>query len=251
VKQIGVFDESKALERLSQLGDKLEWLDSVMDWNLFRHVLDTMKPDKTGTLKGGRPPFSNVMMFKGIVLQELHGVSDEQLEYQINDRLSWKRFLGLTLSDKAPDRTTFWEFREKLKNSGVYDELFKLFRLKMEELNVITHKGTIVDASFVDVPRQRNTREENKIIKEGGIPEAWETEENVNKLEQKDLDAEWAKKNNEVHYGYKDHVRVDRDSKMIVDYQVTGASVHDIKMFKVLIREGINELWAGQCLYEC
>jgi IS5 family transposase len=183
-------------------------------------------------------------MFKIVILQELHNVADGQAEYQINDRLSWKRFLGLTLSDKAPDEKSIWLFREALKTSGIYDELFLLFNEKMEELGVITHKGNIVDASFVDVPRQRNTREENKKIKEGEIPEGWETPENANMLEQKDLDAAWAKKGNELHYGYKDHVLADAESKMILDYRVTAASLHDINMFAALMSDKVRELWA-------
>jgi IS5 family transposase len=131
-----------------------------------------------------------------------------------------------------------------LTNSGVYDALFALFNAKMEELGVITHKGSIMDASFVDVPRQRNTRDENRIIKDGGMPEAWELPENANMLAQKDLDAEWAKKNNETHYGYKDHVLVDADSKMIVDWRVTGASVHDSRMMTALVGGKVRELWA-------
>jgi len=241
MRQIGIYDESRALERLSQLGDKLEWLDSVIAWRIFLPLLSKAKPDKTKTAKGGRPPLSNLMMFKVIILQMLYNVSDEQMEYQINDRLSWKRFLGLTLSDKAPDRTTIWDFRELLTNSGVYDALFELFNAEMEKMGVITHKGSIVDASFVDVPRQRNTREENKIIKEGGVPEAWE--EDVNKMAQKDVDAAWAKKNNELHYGYKDHVLVDADSKMIVDWRVTAANLHDSRMLFALMGDKVRELW--------
>lgn len=244
MKQIGIFDETKALERLSQLGDKLEWLDEVMDWSIFQELLDRANPDKTKSGKGGRPPFPNLMMFKVVILQELHGVANDQAEYQINDRLSWKRFLGLTLSDKAPDGSTIWAFREALTNSGIYDALFELFNAKMEEIGVITHKGSIVDASFVDVPRQRNSREENKTIKEGGVPEAWELAENAHMLAQKDLDARWAKKNDEVHYGYKDHVLVDVDSKMIVDWRTTSANVHDSQMLMALMSEKVRALWA-------
>ena len=244
MSQIGFFDESRALERLSKLGDKLEWLDSVVDWDIFKKLLMKAKPDKTKSGKGGRPPYPVIMMFKIILLQELFGVANDQTEFLINDRLSWKRFLGLSLSDKAPDATTIWEFRELLTDSGIYDALFELFNAKMEGIGVITRKGSIMDASFVDVPRQRNTREENKTIKEGGVPEAWELPENAHKLAQKDLDAAWAKKNEEVHYGYKDHVMVEVDSKMIVDWRVTAANVYDGEMLKALINDKIEEFWA-------
>ncbi len=244
MKQFGIFGEMIALERLSKLGDKLEWLDSAVDWGLFAGLLDEAKPDKTKDGNGGRPPYPNLLMFKIVLLQELYGVANDQAEYQINDRLSWKRFLGLSLSDKVPDGTTIRDFREMLTNSGVYDRLFALFNAKMESIGVITHKGSIQDASFVDVPRQRNSRDENKIIKEGGVPEAWELPENAPMLAQKDVDAAWAKKNKEVHFGYKDHVLVDAESKMIVDWRVTAANVHDSQMLQALVNEKVKEYWA-------
>jgi hypothetical protein len=111
MQQIGIFDESDALERLSKLGDKLEWLNRVIDWNIFKKLLRKAKPDKTKNGKGGRPPYCVIMMFKIIILQELYGTGNDQMEYLINDRLSWKRFLGLSLADKAPDGTTIREFR--------------------------------------------------------------------------------------------------------------------------------------------
>lgn len=206
--------------------------------------MDEHKPDLTRTHKGGRPPLDNILKFKGVVLQYLYGISDDSLEFQINDRLTWKRFLGLGLADKAPDSKTFWEYKEILKNTGAYDDLFMLLNVKMEELDVITHKGSMVDASFVDVPRQRNTRKENEAIKNGEMPEGWDSPENVSMLEQKDLDAAWAKKNDELHYGYKDHVIVDKESKMIVDYRVSAANVHDSNYLLALVEDNVKELWA-------
>jgi len=242
MKQLGMYDEETALERLSALGDRLEWLDSAMDWSIFAEILRKVKPDRSRSGKGGRPPLPNLLMFKILILQMLYNVSDEMAEYQINDRLSWKRFLGLTLSDKAPDRTTIWEFREALTNSGCYDALFTLFEKKMEELGVITRKGSIVDATFEEAPRQRNTREQNKKIKEYETPEEWEND--AHKLSQKDMDARWAKKNDETYFGYKAHIKCDADSKMIVDWRVTPANVSDGVMLPALIDEFDRALWA-------
>jgi len=244
MSQIGLYDESSALERLSKLGDKLEWLDEAINWNIFLPLLRKSKPDKTKNGKGGRPPLPLLMMFKILILQDLYNMSFDQMEFQINDRLTWKRFIGLTFSDKSPDATTIQEFREILTNTGVYDALFTLFNQTLEGMGVITHKGSIDDASFVDVPRQRNTRAENKIIKEGGTPEEWELPENAKKLSQKDMEAAWAKKNDELHYGYKDHVLVDRDSKIITEWRVTPANVHDSQMLMALITEKVEEFWA-------
>jgi IS5 family transposase len=250
MKQIGLYDEKTALDRLSQLGDKLEWLEKVMEWKIFKPLLEMAKPDRSGNGKGGRPPYAVLMMFKIIILQSLFNVSDEQAEYQINDRLSWKRFLGLSLSDKAPDRTTIWEFREMLVSSGLYDKLFTLFTVKMAEIGVITRKGSIVDASFEEAPRQRNTRDENGIIREeNDIPEEWLKEENAHKFAQKDIDARWTKKNGERYFGYKNHVKCDADSKMILEWRVTDASVHDSQMLMALIDEHDHKLWADSAYY--
>lgn len=94
------------------------------------------------------------------------------------------------------------------------------------------------------MPRQRNSREENKIIKEGGIPEAWQSPDQANKLEQKDIDARWANKNGETFYGYKDHVKVDNETKIVTGFSVTAATVHDINEFEGLIDKNDREVFA-------
>ncbi len=77
--------------------------------------------------KGGRPPFGRLMMFKALLIQSLYNLSDDQLEYQIVDRASFKRFLGLKKSDKVPDSKTFWIFREHLIEKEVIEGLFTIF----------------------------------------------------------------------------------------------------------------------------
>jgi IS5 family transposase len=191
---------------------------------------------------GGRPPFDYVMMFKILILQRLYNISDAQAEYQIKDRLSFMRFLGMALCDTVPDEKTIWEYREHLVQGNIIDTLFYRFTRQLEEKKVITYSGSIIDATFVDAPRQRNNREENKTIKEGGMPEEWEKEENKNKRRQKDTDARWAKKNNEVHYGYKDHIKVDKKNKIITKQKVTSAEVHDSQELNSLVEEGKDKI---------
>jgi IS5 family transposase len=240
-QQHGFFDETDRLKELSKLGDPLERLNTCIDWEQFRTLLTgTLQKEPKGP--GGRPPFDYVMMFKILVLQRLYNISDAQAEYQIKDRLSFMRFLGLALCDTIPDEKTIWEYREHLVRAKVIDQLFNLFTRRLEEKKVITRSGSIIDATFVDVPRQRNSREENRRIKEGGIPEEWEKEENRNKRRQKDVDARWAKKNNEVHYGYKDHVKVDKKHKIITKHTVTSAEVHDSQELKNLVEEGKDKI---------
>src|ERR1700733_6496262 len=111
--QAGFFDVEERLKELSAKGDALERLTAVVDFELFRADLKRAVPRSDG-LKGGRPAFDHVLMFKVLVLQASHSLSDERTEYLIRDRLSFMRFLGLGLADTVPDANTIWTFREAL-----------------------------------------------------------------------------------------------------------------------------------------
>ena len=223
-KAIGFFDEDFRLGKLSQLGDPLERLSKGIDFEIFRPIL-TEKLHVEPKNKGGRRPYDYILMMKILVLQRYYNISDDQAEYQICDRLSFMRFLGLTIADDVPDSKTIWLFRERLTDLGLVEILFDTFIKKLEELNLIIHEGKIIDASFVEVPRQRNRRDENAQIKAGETPQEWLSE--PNKLAQKDTDARWTKKNEETFYGYKNHIKADSKSKLITAYEVTDAAVHD------------------------
>jgi IS5 family transposase len=223
-KAIGFFDEDFRFEKLTRLGDPLERLRQGIDFELFRPLL-LEKLHFLPKGEGGRKPYDYVLMFKILILQRYYNLGDDQTEYQICDRLSFMRFLKLTIADDVPDSKTIWHFRERLVDLGLVDSLFDLFKRKLEELGLIIHEGKIVDASFVEVPKQRNSRDENKQIKDGETPGAWK--ENENKLEQKDTDARWTKKNGVSFYGYKNHVKCEQTNKFITGYMVTDASVHD------------------------
>jgi transposase, IS5 family len=221
-KSPGLFDEAFKLERISKLGDPLEKLNRTIDWNVFRYTLDKhLATEAKGP--GGRPPFDYIMMFKILILQEYFGLSDEQMEFQITDRFSFMRFLGLRSYDKVPDSNTIWNFRENLKAGDVVKELFNRFGKELNKQGLIVNKGKIIDATIVEVPVQRNSREENKEVKGGNIPEGWSGK----KQSHKDTDARWTKKNNDDYFGYKNHIKVDGKKKFIEAYNVTTASVHD------------------------
>jgi len=223
------------------LGDPLEKINIAIDREIFRApIVKRIRQDDYS--KGGRPPTDEILMFKMSLLQDLHNISDDNTEYLINDRLSFQRFLGMELGEKSPDAKTLWLFKEKLGQEGMR-ELFEIFNEKLHALGIVKREGSLIDASFVDVPRQRNTRDENKTIKEGNIPEGWQDPENTNFFEQKDTDARWAKKGNETHYGYKDHAKVDNATKIIVDFSVTPANTHDVNEFEGLIDINDSEAW--------
>uniref|UniRef100_UPI0012EB1F9A IS5 family transposase n=1 Tax=Desulforegula conservatrix TaxID=153026 RepID=UPI0012EB1F9A len=153
--------------------------------------------------------------------------------YQILDRLSFMRFLSIDAGDKVPDSKTIWLFREKLKDAGIIEELFSRFDNYLNKKGFTARKGQIIDASIVPVPKQRNSREENKRIKNDEKPENWSKA----KARQKDTDARWVKKNGVSYFGYKNHVSVDVQHKLIRTWNVTVASVHDSQVFEELIDE--------------
>ncbi|MDI6795121.1 MAG: IS5 family transposase, partial [bacterium] len=136
-----------------------------------------------------------------------------------------------------------WTFKEKLKHNDNEKKLFECFYTILESQGLIVDEGKMVDASFHEVPRQRNSREENTQIKEGQIPNDWKN--NAHKLSHKDTDARWTKKNGVNYYGYKNHIKADTKSKLIESYTVTDASVHDSQTLEKLL----DEKDKGQPLY--
>jgi len=236
------------LKELSELGDPLEKLNKNIQWESFRGILKrTFKIEAKGP--GGRPPFDYVMMFKILILQKMYNMADDKTEYQIKDRLSFQRFLGLQLCDTVPDAKTIWHFREELNNAKILDTIFYRFIEQLEHKGIISHSGSIVDATFVDVPRQRNTKDENNDIKEMKTPKEWEKKKNRHKRAQKDVNARWITKNKERHYGYKNHVKIDKKSKIITKYSVTSAEVHDSQELKNLIEKKKDRRLYGDSAY--
>lgn len=237
-----LFSESYRLEKLSKQGDPLERLNKVVTWEYFRETIETIYEQKL--VNSGPKPYDPLLMFKILILQRYYNLSDAQIEYQILDRLSFCRFLGLSLNDKVPDEKTIWEFRNKLITKGIEQDLFAKFNSLLETNHLIAHQGKIIDASFVEAPRQRNGKEKNDQIKQGEGAELWEDE--PNKKRQKDIDARWTKKSNQSYYGYKNHTKVDNKYKFIDTYTTTTASVHDSQTLDTLLTEKDKgqELWA-------
>ena len=242
-KDYGFFDQDIRLTKLTKLGDPLEKLSKGVDFEVFRIILED-KLSKLAKGAGGRPPYDYVLMFKIMILQRYYNLSDEQIEYQINDRFSFMRFLNLTIADDIPDSRTVWKFKEQLVDLKLVEPIFYIFIKQIETLGMVLNEGKIIDASFVEVPRQRNTKEENKQIKEGEIPES--ITKNPNVKAQKDIDAKWTQKGGVNYFGYKNHIKVDSKSKIITKYVVTTAEVHDSQPMEEIITEEDKgqPLWA-------
>ena len=243
-----LFDEQFTIERLSEIGNPLEAISKVIDFEMFRNTLEDKLLNTNKKSNAGAKPFDVVMMFKIIILQRYYGLGDKQVEYQILDRTSFKNFLGLASGDKVPDEKTVWLFRENLTNSGVIEVLFNQFITYLGLKGLIFNEGKLVDASFTVAPRQRNTREENQKIKDGEGDDLWNDE--PNKKRHKDIDGRWTKKNNETFYGYKNHAKVDTKSKFIKKFVVTDASVHDSQALDLLLdEEDANQDLHGDSAY--
>ena len=174
--QKGFFDIAQRYAGLDAKNDPLARIDEVVPWEDFRPRLEAAwrKPTEERKSPAGRKPWDAVVMFKAIVLCELYNLSDDQVEYQLRDRLSFMRFLGLGLEDKVPDAKTVWLYREQLAQAGVIETLFEDFDGYLEQQGYLAMGGQIIDASIVPVPKQRNSGDDNARIKEGETPEGWE-----------------------------------------------------------------------------
>lgn len=237
-KAHGFFDQEFRHDKIA-IKDPLTILSTKVNWEQFRPTLE--KPfEGVDYSQGGRPPFDRLMMFKILILQEYYGLSDDQMEFQLLDRLSFQRFIGQDLKDIVPDAKTIWLYRQSLTKAGIIDQLFIQLKKQLSKSGLIAHKGIMVDASFAKVPIQRNSPEENEQIKEGKTPD-WDE----NKERQKDTDADWTKKGGQSHYGYKQHIKADLKSKLITNFEVTPASVHDSQVLNGLLEKSDT----GQPLY--
>jgi len=246
--QLGFFDIADKYEKLSRLGDPLEEINSLIDFSMFEEIYQQAfpvqdGPTKTNPKNAGRIPIKPSVIIKCIFLKKLFNLSNAQTEYQITDRHSFQRFIGLNPNDMAPDFTTIWKRENRLAELGLVEKMFERFESFLSERGFMATDGSIIDATIVEVPKQRNTRDENKQIKAGETPESFK--ENPHKRAQKDVDARWTKKNHVNYYGYKDHILIDNKYKLIRDYEVTTANVHDSQPAENLIKQAETaSIWA-------
>lgn len=241
--QTGFFDLQNRLDSLDAMGDPLDALNQAIPWEDFRSMLRQGLRNKDRKSEAGRPPYDEVLMFKVLVLQALYNLADDRTQFHIQDRLSFMRFLGLGMDAKVPDAKTIWLYRNTLAQNGWIDKLFAKFNRHLDKAGLKAQGGQIIDASIVEVPRQRNTKDENDLIKKGETPEEWKKE--PEKLRQKDVDARWTQKNGVNHYGYKNHINVDRKHKLVRVFEVTPAHVHDSQVMEGLLdKKNRRKLWA-------
>ena len=256
----GLFSLSGHLALLSKHGDPLEVFDATVDFEYFRDWLVDGLGYGNGT-KGGRPPFDPVSMFKALILQAQHNLSDARMEFMIRGRLSWMRFLGFDLGGPTPDENTIRLFRNKLTETGTLQRVMKAFDWQLKKKGYIPMSGQIVDASLVPAPKQRNTEEEKAAIKaDKTADEIWPDE--PNKAAQKDTNARWTLKvGGKVRFrpdgtpspmiaiptfGYKSHIAIDRRYGFIRSFAVTSASHGDGRMLRQVVTtdNASGDVWA-------
>lgn len=205
--------------KVKGLGDRLALMKEQIDWDPFVPLVKSVFYDND--VDGGRPHTDELVVVRSMLLQAWYGLSDEELEFQIHDRLSFRNFLGFP--ERIPDFTTVWKVRERLKKAGVDKKIWKELQRQLDDKGYKVKGGVIQDASFIeaDLGRKRYWKEK-KAKKKGRKVEYSEKQKS-----HMDRDGSFSVKHGQVHYGYKSHVKLDVGHHLVRDLDVTTASVHD------------------------
>lgn len=212
-------------------GDPLQKIKAVVDFSALAEAVEKIAP-RPAQPKGGRPPYPTDVMVRVLVVKRLHGLSDEQTEFQLLDRRSFLRFCGLEHSANIPDRTTIWNFENRIGVEGV-SALFEELDRQIRAHGLEARSGQIVDATLVPAQKQHFSKEDKEQLKQNAVPADWK----LAKRRQKDTDATWTKKHGKSHYGYKMSVSVDRKHKFIRTWVADTASVHDSQHLEAALDE--------------
>ena len=195
----------------------LSQLDTFVPWEqLAEPIRATYRNQKPAV--GGRPNVPVVLMLKGVVLAKLYNLSDPALEEQLRDRISFRRFLGLAMTDPTPDQTSFVRFRERLIKHGLAHDLFEAVKTYLQERDLILQEGTIVDATIIQTPRGRDGQ---------GKPSP--TADRC------------AVKRKRPYFGYKAHIATDLNG-IITDYVYDTAKVAEIRHMDQLIQTQVDRV---------
>jgi len=227
--KLELFADERQREKLDQIGDPLANIDELLNLKALAARINKIAPRGDGA-KGGRPAYPTEVMLRILLVKKPYNLSNDQMEFQLLDRMSFKRFCRLTNSRTIPDATTIWVFENRIGETGAR-EIFDGVESQLFAKGFIPRGGQMIDATLVQAPTQRNTREENKLIKQGAMPADWEPA----KRRQKDTDASWTKKHGKSYFGYKMSVNVDNRYKLIRKVETSTASEHDSKHFDAVL----------------
>ena len=194
--------------KVKKLRSRLEDMKKLVDWEAFLPLFSERKT------KRGRPNYEKILMVKILFLQGWYGISDEEIEFQIYDRLSFQQFLDFPKS--IPDYSTIWRFREELSESNIIDKIWEELQKQIENKNIKVQKGTIQDATFIKAdPGKKNSGMSNR----GRLAKT-----------SRSKDGSWTKKGKKSYFGFKSHTKIQRGSKIIKEVAVTTAKTHDGKI---------------------
>ena len=224
-----LFAADRRKEKIDRLGDPLVEMEEHIDFAALAAEVDRIAPRPVSP-QGGRPPFPTETMTRILVLKRLYNLSDEQMEYQLLDRMSYQRFCGLADSASIPDRTTIWTFENRIGEAGA-KALFDGVERQLLKQGYIARGGQIIDATLVPAPKQHLTKEDKEQTKRDAMPADWKPA----KRRQKDLDATWTKKHGKSHHGYKLSINVDKRYKVIRKIETDTASTHDSQHFDAVL----------------
>lgn len=224
-----LFAQVHQQDKLNQLGDPLQVIAQHIDFDALAQSIESYV-DYGDQAKGGRPPYPLDVMVRILVLKHLYNHSDEQMEYQLLDRMSYKRFCGLADALTIPDRTTIWSFENRLGEAGA-NQLFKTLDGQLQRQGYIARGGQIIDATLIPAPKQKLNKEEKALVKQKATPIDWSPA----KRQQKDTDATWTQKHGKTTFGYKLTVNVDNQHKFIRQFHADTAAPHDTNHFEAVL----------------
>ncbi len=227
-----LFADQARQRKIEALGDPLQVIAKHIDFDHLAGVIDGLCP-RADTRKGGRPPYPTAVMVRILVLKYLNDLSDEQVEYQLLDRMSFQRFCLLSDSANVPDRNTIWHYQQRLGVDGT-TALFQATDAQLLRHGYIARRGQIIDATLVPAPIQHFTKQEKALLDEGQVPSDWSPA----KRRQKDLDATHTKKHGKSYHGYKLSIGVDVRHKFIRKITTGTASEHDSTHFDEVLDDG-------------
>jgi IS5 family transposase len=199
---------------------QLDRLAELVKWYRFEKVLGHMRDEGSP----GRPGYPVLVLFRALLLQSLYGLSDRELEEALKDRLSFRRFAGLSLEDEIPDHTVLNRFRNRLVEEGLLEKLFAELDRQLEKAGVILKRGTMLDATLIEAVSAPPKKEEPS----------------------NDPDARFAKRQGKSGstFGYKAHMGVDEGSGLIRSVITTPANINDTTPADDLIRGDERSVWA-------
>lgn len=204
----------------SRISIKLEKINKIVKWEEILEIVKVV--DRTDKRKGGAPHKDLLVKIKMLFLQYLYNLSDPELEDQVNDRLSFQRFVGIGFTTTIPDYTTVWRFRERLIEEGINDKLFDKILGYIESKDLLVKKGTIIDATIIESSnRPLSKKKRDELAKEPSS--------------QIDTDAESTKKRGKYYFGHKGHIGTDVGSKIIRKRAFSSAKPHDSQFTEALL----------------